>query len=88
MLQHLPPPPPPPPPLTSANNRTPSTSNTPATSKDNKLPEDIEDNRNRLLEDIRKGKKLNTTKKGSIENVDGKSVTSTSKQKHKKDKKT
>ena len=51
------------------------------------MPEDIEDNRNRLLEDIRKGKKLNATKEGSIENVDGNSVTGTSKQKHKKDKK-
>ena len=81
------PPPPPPPPLSSTNNRTPSTNSTPATSKDNKLPEDIEDNRNRLLEDIRKGKKLNATKEGSIENVDGKNVTTTSKQKHKKDKK-
>lgn len=94
------PPPPPPPPLPSSgpptSNDAPApppppptvnTDKTPAATKNNKLPEDVEDNRNRLLEDIRKGKKLSPTKQSSGEHVDDKNMTGASKQKNKEKKK-
>ena len=78
-----PPPPPPPPPTTN----TAASTEVPAAKKDNKFPEDVEANRSRLLEDIRKGKKLNSTEQSSGENVDDKNRGDASKQKNKRKKK-
>ena len=78
-----PPPPPPPPPTTN----TATSTEVPAAKKDNKLPEDVEANRSRLLEDIRKGKKLDSTEQSSGENADDKNRGDASKQKNKKEKK-
>ena len=51
------------------------------------MPEDVEANHSRLLEDIRKGKKLNSTQQSSCENADDKNRGDASKQKNKKEKK-
>ena len=81
-----PPPPPPPPPVPPTSD--PAVSSTsPTSTKDKKLPEDVEANRSHLLEDIRKGKKLNSTEPSAGGNADDKNNSSSLKQKNKKDKK-